>query len=167
MGHEEHKRSAPRHLTFALITVSDTREEMDDLSGKALNDLVLGAGHTVFDRYLVRDEREEIESRVSNLLGKKEVDIIVLTGGSGIARRDVTIESIFPLIEKSIDGFGELFRYLSFTDIGSPAILSRAMAGAARGKIIVCLPGSVKAVELAMNRLLLPEAGHLILEARK
>ncbi len=167
MGHEEHKRAAPREITIALITVSDTRDREEDKSGTVLRDLVLGAGHTVFDRFLVRDERDEIESRVAELLKVKEIDMIILTGGSGIAKRDVTIESVLPFVEKTIDGFGELFRYLSFVEIGSPAMLSRAMAGVAREKIIVCLPGSVKAVELAMNKLLLPEAGHLILEARK
>lgn len=167
MGHEEHKRAAPRVITIALITVSDTRDREEDVSGKVLRDLVLGAGHTVFDRFLVRDDRDEIESRVADLLKVEEIDMIILTGGSGIARRDVTIESVLPFIEKTIDGFGELFRYLSFTEIGSSAMLSRAMAGVAREKIIVCLPGSVRAVELAMKKLLLPEAGHLILEAKK
>jgi molybdenum cofactor biosynthesis protein B len=167
MGHEEHKRAAPREITVALITVSDTRDREEDKSGTVLRDLLLGAGHTVFDRFLVRDERDEIESRLAELLKVEEIDMIILTGGSGIAKRDVTIESVLPFVEKTIDGFGELFRYLSFVEIGSPAMLSRAMAGVAREKIIVCLPGSVKAVELAMNKLLLPEAGHLILEARK
>ena len=167
MGHEEHKRAAPRVITIALITVSDTIDREGDVSGKVLRDLVLGAGHTVFDRFLVRDDRDEIESRVADLLNVEDIDLIILTGGSGIARRDVTIESVLPFIEKTIDGFGELFRYLSFTEIGSSAMMSRALAGVARQKIIVCLPGSVGAVELAMKKLLLPEAGHLILEAKK
>jgi len=167
MGHAEHKRAAPREITIALITVSDTRDLDDDLSGNLIRDLVIGAGHSIFDRSLVKDERDEIEERVADLLKVGEIDMIILTGGTGIARRDVTIESVLPLVGKTISGFGELFRQLSFAEIGSPAMLSRAMAGVANEKIVVCLPGSVKAVELAMKKLLLPEAGHLVLEARK
>jgi len=167
MGHLEHKRSVPANLGFAIITVTDTRDEKEDESGNVLAELVLAAGHTLLDRHLVRDDRDEIRSHVARLLNVKGVDLIVLTGGSGIAKRDVTVESLQPLIEKRIDGFGELFRYLSYLDIGSAAMLSRAMAGVACEKVIISLPGSVDGVRLAMEKLLLPEAGHMVMEARK
>jgi molybdenum cofactor biosynthesis protein B len=142
MSHIEHKKSAPRRVAFAVVTVSDTRREKEDIS-------------------------DDIRSVVGDLLASDEVDLIVLTGGSGIAPRDVTVEALAPLIDKKIDGFGELFRYLSYLEIGSPAILSRSMAGVASGKIIVAIPGSERAVRLAMERLILPEAGHMVMEGNK
>ncbi len=167
MGHLEHKKSAPVNLNFAVITVTDTRSESEDKGGETLAETISEAGHTVVDRFSVKDDRDEIQSLVNDLLKVEGVDLIVLTGGSGIAKRDVTIESLLPLLEKVIDGFGELFRYLSYLDIGSSAMLSRAMAGVACGKVIVSLPGSVKAVRLALEELILPEAGHMVMEARK
>jgi molybdenum cofactor biosynthesis protein B len=167
MGHLEHKKSAPVKLNFAVITVTDTRGEKEDKGGETMVNTISEGGHTIIDRFIVKDERGEIQSLVKDLLKSEGIDLIVLTGGSGIAKRDVTIESLLPLIEKKIDGFGELFRYLSYLDIGSSAMLSRAMAGVACEKVIVSLPGSVKAVKLALEKLLLPEAGHMVMEARK
>ena len=167
VGHEEHRRDAPDVIAFAVVTVSDTRDEVEDTSGRLIGELVLGAGHKVVGRYRVRDEREEIESLTRELIDREEIDWIVLTGGSGISKRDVSVEALSPLIEKRIEGFGELFRYLSYIDIGSSAVLSRARAGTARGKIIVLLPGSEEAVRLAMERLVIPEAGHMVREVRR
>ena len=167
MSHAEHRSAAPRRVSFAVVTVSDTRGEVEDVGGRALEEMIAGAGHTLAGHLRVRDDAGEIGSALSGLLRSEDVDLIVLTGGSGIARRDVTVEAVRPLIEKEIEGFGELFRHLSFLEIGPAAMLSRALAGTAAGKVLFVLPGSVKAVRLAMERLILPEAGHLVLEARK
>ncbi len=167
MGHLEHKERAAVRLRFAVITVSDTRRGSDDTGGKLLEELILAAGHSISGRHNTRDERGEIEELLKSLLDVEEIDLIVLTGGSGIARRDVTIESVSPFLEKTIDGFGELFRHLSYLQIGSSAIMSRAMAGVVRGKIVISIPGSEGAVRLAMEEIVLPEAGHMVLEARK
>jgi molybdenum cofactor biosynthesis protein B len=167
MGHLEHKKSAPASVSFAVITVSDTRGEKEDIGGRTICDMILEAGHTLVNRYWVKDDCEEIRSLVTDQLEREDLDLILLTGGSGIAERDVTVESITPIVEKRLDGFGELFRHLSYLEIGSAAMLSRAMAGVANKKIVISLPGSVKAIKLAMNKLILPEAGHMVLEARK
>jgi molybdenum cofactor biosynthesis protein B len=167
MGHREHKEKAPKAIAFAVATVSDTRGMEDDAGGRLIADLVVRSGHVLAGRFLVRDDLGEITSLVAELLEREDIDLVVLTGGTGIAVRDVTIEAVSPFIEKEIDGFGELFRYLGFLDIGSAAMLSRATAGVARGKIIFSLPGSVDAIVLAMERLILPEAGHMVMEARK
>lgn len=167
MGHLEHKERAPARLRFAVVTVSDTRRGTDDTGGGLLEELILAAGHSISGRHHTRDARGEIAQCLKSLLHVEEIDLIILTGGSGIARRDVTIESVAPLLEKRIDGFGELFRHLSYLQIGSPAIMSRAMAGVVQGKIVISIPGSEGAVRLAMEEIVLPEAGHMVLEARK
>jgi len=167
MGHVEHRKDSPTRLNFIIVTVSDTRGEKEDSSGKVLCEMVLNAGHALLDRYRVKDESSEIQSLISTLLTNESVDVILLTGGSGIARRDVTVEGIRPFLEKEIDGFGELFRHLSYLEIGPPAMLSRAIAGVAGGKIVFSLPGSENAVRLAIEKLILPEVGHMVWEARK
>jgi molybdenum cofactor biosynthesis protein B len=167
MSHTEHRESAPARVSFAVVTVSDTRDGKADVGGRVLKEMITGAGHALAGHLRVKDDAGEIGRAVSGLLDSDRVDLIVLTGGSGIARRDVTVEAVRPLIEKEIVGFGELFRQLSYMEIGSAAMLSRATAGAASGKVLFVLPGSVKAVRLAMERLILPEAGHLVLEVRK
>ncbi len=167
MGHLEHKKSAPAKVSFAVVTVSDTRGEGEDTGGRTLCDMVVEAGHTLVDHRRVIDDSGEIQWLVTGLLERGDVDLILLTGGTGIAERDVTIESLAPMFEKRLDGFGELFRYLSYLEIGSAAMLSRATAGVVQKKIVIALPGSVEAIRLAMNRLILPEAGHMVLEARK
>lgn len=160
--HHEHKRHAPRRLRFAILTISDTRGPDDDASGDALAALVGEAGHEVVARSHARDEPDQILAAAESALASEGVDVVVTTGGTGIAPRDVTLETLRPLLDKELPGFGELFRSLSFAQIGSAAMASRATAGAARGRLLVILPGSPNACRLAMEKLVLPEAPHLV-----
>jgi molybdenum cofactor biosynthesis protein B len=150
-----------------VITISDTRTEETDTSGRAVSDLLAGEGHEVMYRTIVRDDADQLSAVLEEALAREDVDVVLGTGGTGITTRDGTYEVVSALIEKRLDGFGELFRMLSYTEIGSAAMLSRACAGLARGKILVAMPGSEAAVRLAMRKLLLPELGHMVREARR
>ncbi len=154
-------------LGFALLTVSDSRNERTDRGGGLLATLVAGAGHRIVSRGLVRDDIGEIRAEVKAALALPEVDAVLVTGGTGLAPRDVTVEAVAPLFEKEIPGFGELFRMLSFAEIGAAAMLSRAAAGLVSGRAIFLLPGSPAAIELALSRLVLPEIAHLLAQARR
>jgi molybdenum cofactor biosynthesis protein B len=158
----EHKAHAPRSLRFAILTMSDTRTPATDASGDALERLARAAGHDVVDRSLLKDDLLAVERAVRDLLGDAEVDVVVTTGGTGIAPRDVTIEAVEPLLEKRLPGFGELFRAASVAQVGTAALATRAEAGVARGKLVFLLPGSPEACALAMEKLILPEAPHLV-----
>jgi molybdenum cofactor biosynthesis protein B len=150
-----------------VLTVSDTRTEATDTSGNAIADLVTAAGHTVTGRGIVKDEPGAVERVVLDQLSNANVQVIITTGGTGITSRDSTFEAIDRLLDKRLDGFGELFRMLSYHDIGPAAMMSRASAGVARGKVIVALPGSEGAVRLALTKLLIPELGHLVQQVNK
>ena len=150
-----------------VITVSDTRTPETDTGGALLAERLAEAGHPVLGREIVPDEPEAIRGAVEKALGQEGVRAIIVTGGTGVAPRDVTPESVEPLLERVIPGFGEIFRMLSWEDIGSAAILSRALAGLARGRVVFVLPGSRGALRLALDKLLLPELGHLAAEATK
>ncbi len=163
----EHKNAAPHSVRCFVITVSDTRTEETDTSGRAIVDLLAGAGHTVLGRTIVKDDPLLVRSIVERQLANIDVQVVITTGGTGISSRDSTFEAVNALFEKRLDGFGELFRMLSFEQIGPAAMMSRASAGLAAGKIVVSLPGSEAAVRLAMDRLLLPELGHLVQQATK
>jgi len=167
MSSAEHRARAPQSVRGFVITVSDTRTEATDTGGKAIIDLLTAAGHTVAGRRLLRDEPAEVAALVREQAARDDVDVIITTGGTGITQRDSTFEAIDGLLDKRLPGFGELFRMLSFKDIGPAAMLSRACAGTHRGKVVVALPGSENAVRLAMTRLLLPELGHLVAETRR
>jgi molybdenum cofactor biosynthesis protein B len=167
MSAEEHRRSAPVVLGFAFITVSDTRAAADDVSGRALADLARGAGHRVEASQLVPDDVAAIRRAVRQALAMEGVDVVVLTGGTGFSPRDVTLDAVGPLLETRVDGFGELFRMLSYQQVGAAAMLSRAAAGLVGSRAVFLLPGSPKAVALAMEKLILPEAGHLLGQARR
>jgi molybdenum cofactor biosynthesis protein B len=167
MGLEDHRRAAPSALRVAVITVSDTRDLDSDASGKEIERLLRGAGHQTAERVVVPDEPVLIALALRNALAASGLDAVVLNGGTGLARRDGTVEVASRFFERELPGFGELFRYLSFQEIGAAAILSRAAAGIARGRAIFCLPGSTKAVTLAMEKLILPEIGHIAGELRK
>ena len=162
MSQEQHKAAAPAHVACFVLTISDTRTEANDTSGKAIADLLTAAGHHVAGRTIVKDEPAEVIRVVSDQLATEDVQVIITTGGTGLTSRDSTYETLSELIDKRIDGFGELFRMLSYDDIGPAAMLSRASAGVARGKIIVSLPGAEAAVRLALSKLLIPELGHLV-----
>jgi molybdenum cofactor biosynthesis protein B len=167
MSVSDHRRTAPAAVRCAVVTISDTRTEGTDTSGRAIADLLASAGHQVGARSLVPDDAARVRSVLEDLLARSDLDAVLTTGGTGITSRDGTYEVVESLIDKLLDGFGELFRMLSYADIGPAAMLSRACAGLARGKILVSMPGSEAAVRLAMEKLVLPELGHLVREARR
>ena len=162
MAVTEHKGKAHRTIQCAVITLSDTRTEETDTSGKRIKDLLAEQGQPVVAYRILKDEPEQITAVVQALLAQPEVDAIITTGGTGIAPRDSTFEALQGLLEKEITGFGEMFRMLSYEDIGAAAMLTRATAGVANGKVIISLPGSTGAVELGMTKLVLPQLGHMM-----
>jgi molybdenum cofactor biosynthesis protein B len=162
-----HRREARRAVPSWIITVSDTRTPDTDTGGALLADLLKREGHAVVGREIVRDEAPAIAAALDAALARSGVGAVLLTGGTGVAPRDVTPEAIEPRLERVIPGFGELFRSLSYAEIGSAALLSRAVAGIAAGRVVVALPGSRGAIQLAMEKLVLPELGHLAAEAVK
>jgi molybdenum cofactor biosynthesis protein B len=163
----EHKALAPTSVRCYIITVSDTRTEETDTGGRAIADLLIAAGHTVIGRMFVKDDPALVRGAIERQLAAAEVQVVIATGGTGITSRDCTFEAVDALLEKRLHGFGELFRMLSFEQIGAAAMMSRASAGLAAGKIVVSLPGSEAAVRLALERLLLPELGHLVQQASR
>ena len=163
----DHKSYAPAVLGFGLVTVSDSRNEATDTGGRLLRELVEAAGHRVAAADRVPDEVPAIRRAVEALLATPGVDVVVTTGGTGFSPRDVTVEAVSPLFERPIDGFGELFRMLSYPQVGAAAMLSRAAAGLVGDRAVFLLPGSPKAVRLAMEALVLPESGHLLGQARR
>ncbi|WP_257346590.1 MogA/MoaB family molybdenum cofactor biosynthesis protein [Pseudalkalibacillus decolorationis] len=168
MGAEEHKREAPKHVNTMIITVSDTRIEQTDKSGNWIKEELQQAGHSIVEYTIVKDEATLIEEAIRTGTFDQRIDVILINGGTGIAKRDVTVEVVKELISKEIPGFGELFRMLSYTeDIGSAALLSRAIAGVYENTAIFSMPGSTGAVKLAMNKLILPEISHVVREIRK
>ncbi|MBW8351428.1 molybdenum cofactor biosynthesis protein MoaB [Bacillus sp. IITD106] len=164
----EHKSEMPRSVNCAVITVSDTRSVNHDKSGNLIKRLLNEGGHPVTLYKIVKDDKTSIEAVIEEAAGMENVQVILMTGGTGIAKRDVTIETVSALFEKEIVGFGEIFRMLSYTeDIGSAAIMSRACAGTFRNKAIFVMPGSTGAVKLAMEKLILKEIGHVVRELNK
>lgn len=166
---EIHKHEAPASLGIYIITCSTSKfqqlkknQHPDDRSGDAIEKLALEAGHRVEGRQLVSDSQPMIKKVVRRALSPKTIDVIILTGGTGLSPRDVTVESVEGFVEKKISGFGELFRSISYDEIGAAAMLSRAFAGSVKGKLIFCLPGSPEGVETAMKMLILPEVGHIV-----
>lgn len=165
---QAHRRAAgDRSARVAVVTVSDTRTEETDEGGRRLVEGFESAGHTVVSRAIVPDEPVEIDRHLKGLLAEGEAEVVVTTGGTGIARRDRTIEVVERLLDRKLDGFGELFRMLSWRQVGSAAMLSRATAGLAGEVFVFALPGSPKAVTLALEELILPELGHLLWERGK
>lgn len=168
MSTEEHKKEAPKSVRCKIITVSDTRVADSDKSGKLMIELLEQAGHQISDYCIVKDEKSEIHDAIVQGSSRDDIDVILTNGGTGIAKRDVTIETVRALLDKEMVGFGELFRMLSYQeDIGSAAILSRAIAGVINNTAIFSTPGSSGAVKLAMNKLIIPEIGHVVREIRK
>ena len=168
MSIQEHRQKALKSVNCKVVTVSDTRNKENDKSGKLMIELLEGAGHKVVDYCIVKDEEEPIREAILKGCSHQDVEAILTNGGTGIALRDVTIETVSKLFEKEINGFGELFRMLSYQeDIGSAAILSRASAGVIGNKVVFSTPGSSGAVKLAMNKLILPELGHVVGELQK
>jgi molybdopterin adenylyltransferase len=162
MSVEEHKAKGKRSINCFVITVSDTRDETTDTSGQLIKSLLVNENHQLAGYRIVKDEPEQIETLLRDVLRQDAVETIIVNGGTGISPRDGTYEVIVKLLEKRLDGFGEIFRYLSYQDIGSAAIMSRAVAGSCRGKVLISLPGSKGAVGLAMEKLILPELRHMV-----
>ncbi|TFJ92546.1 MogA/MoaB family molybdenum cofactor biosynthesis protein [Lentibacillus salicampi] len=167
MSVQQHKRGA-EPVNCMILTVSDTRTLETDKSGNVMADLLAEAGHVVSEWAIVPDENSVIRSKILDGCNKKNVDIVLTNGGTGIAHRDVTIETVQPMLDKEMTGFGELFRMLSYQeDIGSAALLSRAIAGVIGSTAIFATPGSSGAVKLAMNKLIVPEIAHVAHELKK
>lgn len=164
---EEHRAQAPRMIRCAVVTVSDTRTPETDRSGTLIRQRLAEAGHAVIDYRIVPDEPREIGPLLDELASREDCDAVLIDGGTGIARRDTTYDVVAARLDKRLDGFGELFRSLSYAEIGAAAMLSRATGGVYRGTLVLLMPGSSNAVALAMDRLILPELGHLVFEIRK
>jgi molybdopterin adenylyltransferase len=163
----EHKEHAPRQAACVVITCSDTRTAASDTSGYRIMHMLRDAGHTIVFYQLVKDEPSKIKAAIKKAVANKKVQAIIINGGTGIAKRDSTFEAIEGLLEKKLDGFGEVFRSLTYQEIGSPAIMTRATAGTYKGRIIFSTPGSENAVRLAMEKLILPELGHILQQLSK
>jgi molybdenum cofactor biosynthesis protein B len=167
MSYHEHKDQAPKSISCAVITISDSRTEATDESGHLLRETMIKAGHRVLSYVLLKNDAEVIGRTVRDLLTQPDLQVIITTGGTGASHRDVTVETLAPLLHKTLDGFGELFRFLTYQEIGTTSIMSRAMAGVAHGKIVISLPGSLGAVTLAVDRIIVPEIGHMVREASR
>ncbi len=166
-SHERHRAEAPQSVSCRILSVSDTRSLETDRSGALIAELLEGEGHPVLGREIVPDEDRPIEKAALAALADPETEALLVTGGTGISPRDRTADVIDALCERKLPGYGELFRMLSWEEIGSAAMLSRAGAGVRAGRIIFVMPGSSAAVRLAMSKLILPELGHLLRELRK
>jgi molybdenum cofactor biosynthesis protein B len=166
---EQHQASGAMYgpLGFAVLTMSDSRTPETDTSGRFIREAVTSAGHQVVRYALVKDDPHQIRLELRAALADPQVAVIVTNGGTGISLRDNAYETVVALLDKQLDGFGELFRMLSYQEIGAAAMLSRAVGGIARGKVVFSLPGSTKAVRLGMEKLVLPQAGHLYFELQK
>jgi molybdenum cofactor biosynthesis protein B len=164
---QQHRNEAVASLSIGIVTVSDTRTLDDDTGGALIAELVRQSGHDVACRAIVTDDRNRIVSAVLDLAGDPAVDAVISTGGTGIARRDVTYEAVSSILDRELTGFGELFRMLSWEEIGAAAMLSRATAGAIGSTAVFALPGSRNAIRLAMEQLILPEITHVVHEIRK
>jgi len=159
---EEHKAKSVKAVRCFVVTVSDTRNVSTDRSGQLIKELLVTEGHEVLGYRIVKDDPTEVEDLLRQVLSSDDLEAVLLTGGTGISPRDGTYEVVSRLLDKQISGFGEIFRFLSYQDIGSSAVMSRAQAGVAAGKVVVSLPGSKGAVDLGMRRLVLPELGHMV-----
>jgi molybdenum cofactor biosynthesis protein B len=166
-SHQQHKAAAPRSVSCMVITCSDTRTPETDTSGALIMNTLKERGHTIASYHLVKDEPSVIRKLIKQGAKDRHVQAIIVNGGTGVSRRDSTFEAIDGLLEKRLAGFGEIFRNLSYQDIGSAAILSRATAGLYKGTVVISIPGSEKAALLAMDKLILNELGHMVHEMRK
>lgn len=167
MGLEQHRKEGRRNLGYAVVTVSDTRELATDRGGDFLAGSIEGGGHRVVHRSLCRDEPEQIQAAVRAAIAAEGVDLVLTTGGTGLTARDVTPESVAELCDREIPGFGELFRQLSYAEVGAATILSRALGCIVDKTVVLVLPGSPKALALAMDAIVLKEAGHMVSQVQR
>lgn len=171
---ERHKAEAPKKLKFGIFVCSTSRyqqlkrgEKIKDVSGDLIESILKSAGHAVLFRKVISDDKVLIEEGLRYVLGSADLDAVILCGGTGIAPSDITIETVSPFLEKALPGFGEIFRRLSFDTIGSAAVLSRAIAGVAKGTVVFCIPGSPDAVRLCLEKIILPETSHIVKHTRE
>lgn len=169
-----HKTHAPAKLNFAVFICSTSRyqslqkgETITDVSGETIDNLLKEAGHVILFKRVISDDKIMIEHAVKSILTNPGVDVAVFCGGTGITRTDITIETVSPFFEKTLPGFGEIFRRVSYDRVGSAAVMSRAVAGIAKGKALFCIPGSPDAVKISVEMLILPEAPHIVRHARE
>ncbi|NWO12134.1 molybdenum cofactor biosynthesis protein B [Virgibacillus sp.] len=163
---QDHRKASPNAVTCAILTISDTRNKETDKSGRFIQSFLGEEGHAVSAYDVIPDEKGMIEMHINSY--GTDIEAVIINGGTGISKRDVTIEAVKPLLDKELPGFGELFRMLSYQlDIGSASMLSRAVAGVSQNRVIFAIPGSSGAVKLAMEKLILPELGHLVMEVSK
>ena len=163
----EHKAHAPKSVSCFVLTISDTKTPETDASGQLIRELLQTEGHAVRASAIVKDEPAQVQAMIRVQCADSRVQVMILTGGTGITSRDSTFEAVEALLDKRLTGFGELFRFLSYHEIGPAAMLSRAQAGVYRGRIIFSLPGSPNACRLAMEKLIIPELGHLVREVSR
>jgi molybdenum cofactor biosynthesis protein B len=161
---EEHKAHAPRTIGCWVLTISDTKTPETDTSGNVIRELLTAAGHRVVGSSIVRDEPADVQRVIRDACATPAVQAVIMTGGTGITSRDSTFEAVEAMLDKRLPGFGELFRMLSYQEVGGAAMLSRAQMGIAGGRVVVSLPGSPNACRLALEKLLIPELGHLVRE---
>jgi molybdenum cofactor biosynthesis protein B len=171
---KKHKATAPKQLNFGIFVCSTSRyqqlqkgEKIDDVSGELIEALLKNAGHKVLFKKIIADDKVLIQGAVRSILDSADLDVAVFCGGTGISPSDVTIETVSPFLEKTLPGFGEIFRRLSYDKVGSAAVMSRAVAGVAKGKALFCIPGSPDAVRVSVEMLILPEAPHIVRHARE
>jgi len=166
-AHQEHKALAPRVVGCLVITCSDTRTPETDTSGQLIQKLLREHGHEVVGYHVIKDDPGQIQHRIALGTTHDRIHAIIINGGTGISRRDSTFEAVDKMLEKRLEGFGEIFRLLTYQEIGSPAFISRTTAGTYNNRIVFSIPGSEHAVRLAMEKLILPELGHLVQQLTK
>lgn len=167
MGYKEHKKHTIKNVNCAVVTVSSTRTKETDESGKFILGELEKKNHNVVFYDVIRDDKKVIRDTVTELVNNENVQAIISNGGTGIGKKDLTIDTVEKLLDKKLEGFGEIFRYLSYKEIGSASIMSRAIAGVIKDRIIICLPGSLGAVKLAMEEIVISELGHMIWEVNR
>jgi molybdenum cofactor biosynthesis protein B len=167
MGYNEHKKLEVKNIGCAVLVTSDSRTEETDESGKLIKQRLTDSGHKVVYYTILKNNAQTIKNKITELIKQNEVQVIITSGGTGLSHRDVTVDTIQPMLEKKLDGFGELFRNLTYQELGTASIMSRAIAGVINGKVIICFPGSLGAATLAMDKIILSEIGHMIREATR
>ena len=167
MGYREHKKLEVKNIGCAVLVTSDSRTEETDESGKLIKQRLTDGGHKVVYYTILKNDAQAIKNNIASLTKQDEVQVIITSGGTGLSHRDITVDTIQPMLEKKLDGFGELFRNLTYQELGTASIMSRAIAGVINGKVIICFPGSLGAATLAMDKIILSEIGHMIREATR
>jgi molybdenum cofactor biosynthesis protein B len=167
MSYHEHKRLENKAVGCAVLVTSDSRTEETDESGKLIKQRLLDKGHKIVYYTILKNDAAILKNKIAELIQQEEVQVIITSGGTGLSHKDVTVDTVQAMLEKQLDGFGELFRQLTYQELGTASIMSRATAGVINGKIIICFPGSLGAATLAMDKIVLPEIGHLVREATR